>query len=69
MTFSDGRQGILAITARQDTVTITYPLAAIRHNAQLKRPITCYFYLHRNTGPGRSVVIAQTEPIVFRECQ
>lgn len=69
MTFSDGRQGILAITARQDTVTITYPLAAIRHNAQLKRPITCYFYLYRNTGPDRSVVIAQTAPIVFQECQ
>jgi hypothetical protein len=58
MTFPDGRQGVIAISARQDTVTLTYPIAAIRHNAQLKRPLTCYFYLHRNTGPGRSVVLA-----------
>jgi hypothetical protein len=69
MTFSDGRQGVVAIAARQDTVLITYPLAAIRRNTQLKRPVTCYFYLHRNTGLGRSVVIAQTAPIVFQECQ
>ncbi|MFD1875696.1 hypothetical protein [Hymenobacter bucti] len=69
MTFSDGRQGVAAISARQDTLTITYPIAAIRRNTQLKRPVTCYFYLHRNTGPGRSVVIAQTAPIIFQECQ
>jgi hypothetical protein len=69
MTFSDGRQGVVAISARQDTVIITYPIAAIRRNMQLKRPVTCYFYLHRNTGPGRSVVIARTAPIVFQECQ
>jgi hypothetical protein len=69
MTFSDGRQGIVTVSARQDTVTITYPIAAIRRNAQLKRPVTCYFYLHRNTGPGRSVVIAQTAPVIFQECQ
>jgi hypothetical protein len=69
MTFSDERQGVVAISARQDTVTLTYPIAAIRHNAQLKRPLTCYFYLHRNTGPGRNVVIAQTAPVIFQECQ
>jgi hypothetical protein len=69
MTFSDGRQGIVAITARQDTVTITYPITVIRRNNQLQRPLTCYFYLHRNTGPGRSVVLAKTAPLVFQECQ
>ncbi|SFQ23586.1 hypothetical protein [Hymenobacter arizonensis] len=68
MTFSDGTLGVATITARHDTLTLSYPVAAIRRNDRLKRPVTCYFYLHRNTAPGRSVVLAQTEPIVFQEC-
>ena len=68
-TFSDGKLGNATVTARHDTLTITYPVAALRHNAWLQRPLTCYFYLHRNTAPGRSTVIAKTPAIVFQECQ
>ncbi len=57
-----------AVTLRSDTLTLTYPMAAIMQDARLRRPITCYFYLHRNMGKGRSIVIARTPPIVFREC-
>ncbi len=70
MTFSVGQQGKgTDVTARQDTLKLTYSMAAIMQNPKLRRPITCYFYLHRNLGNGRSVVIAQTPPIMFRECQ
>ncbi|MFC6226108.1 hypothetical protein ACFP2F_22890 [Hymenobacter artigasi] len=69
MTFSDGVQGQATVTARHDTLTLSYPVAAIRHNDRLQRPVTCYFYLHRNTAPGRSVVLAKTEAITFQECQ
>ena len=69
MTFSDGQQGQVAVTARHDTLTITYPVAAIRHNTRLQRPVTCYFYLHRHIGANRSVVLAKTAPVVFQECQ
>jgi len=69
MTFSDGVQGQAVVTARHDTLTLEYPVAAIRRNDRLQRPVTCYFYLHRNTGPGRSVVLAKTEAITFQECQ
>ena len=68
-TFSDGQQGVVTVTERADTLTISYPLAAIRHNTLLQRPITCFFYLHRNTAPGRSTVLAKTPPITFQECQ
>jgi hypothetical protein len=69
MTFSDGVQGQATVTARHDTLTLAYPVAAIRRNDRLQRPVTCYFYLHRNTAPGRSVVLAKTEAITFQECQ
>ncbi|MBF9222027.1 hypothetical protein [Hymenobacter ruricola] len=68
MTFSSGMQGVIPVTSRHDTLTVEYPLAKIWANPRLKRPLTCYFYLHRNTAPGRSTVIARTPPIVFREC-
>jgi len=68
-TYSQGQLGIRAITRRGDTLTIRYPLAAVWADARLRRPITCYFYLHRNTGPGRSRVVAQTPAIIFQECQ
>lgn len=70
-TFSQGRLGQVAITQRADTLTIEYPMAAILGNARLSQPITCYFYLHRNTtpAPGSSRVIAKTPPIIFKECQ
>jgi len=69
MTFSVGTQGNLTVKSKQDTLTLTYPMAAIWSNPRLKRPLTCYFYLHRYTTPNRSVVIAKTPPIVFQECQ
>ncbi|WP_022826317.1 hypothetical protein [Hymenobacter norwichensis] len=68
-TFSNGREGIATVTQRADTLTITYPMAALRQNAQLQRPVTCYFYLHRYTDAGRSLVIAKTPPITFQEYQ
>ena len=68
-TFSDGQQGVVTVTQRADTLTITYPLAALRQTAQLQRPITCFFYLHRYTDAGRSLVLAKTPPIRFEECQ
>lgn len=68
MTFSSGTQGVIPVTIRHDTLTLEYPLAKIWANEKLRRPLTCYLYLHRNTGPGRSTVIARTPPIVFREC-
>ena len=57
------------VTRRSDTLTLSYRMADIMHDTRLLRPITCYFYLHRNLGKGRSTVIAQTPPKVFRECQ
>ncbi|WP_324676909.1 hypothetical protein [Hymenobacter sp. GOD-10R] len=73
MTFSMGLAGQKAgetlVTSRNDTLTLRYPMAAIWGNPRLKRPITCYFYLHRYTAPGRSTVIAKTPPVVFAECQ
>jgi hypothetical protein len=69
LTYSKGRLGQATLTQRADTLTIEYPLAAIVGDARLSQPITCYFYLHRNTAPGRSRVIAQTPPIIFKECQ
>jgi hypothetical protein len=69
MTFSDGRLGEVTVKVKQDTLTLSYPMSAVRQNALLKRPITCYFYLHRNTAPGRSTVIAKTGPVIFQECQ
>ncbi|MDO7886268.1 hypothetical protein [Hymenobacter cheonanensis] len=68
-TFSKGRPGQVSITQRADTLTIEYPMAAILADTRLSHPVTCYFYLHRNTAPGRSRVIAQTPPIIFKECQ
>ncbi|TFZ65596.1 hypothetical protein E4631_15350 [Hymenobacter sp. UV11] len=68
-TYSEGELGIREITRRSDTLTIRYPLAAVWADARLRRPITCYFYLHRNTAPGRSRVVAQTPAIIFQECQ
>jgi hypothetical protein len=68
MTFSSGRQGIISVTKRNDTLTVEYPLASVWANSRLKRPLTCYFYLHRYTTPERSTVIAKTPPIVFKEC-
>jgi hypothetical protein len=57
------------LALRSDTLTLTYSMADILQDTRLMRPITCYFYLHRNLGNGRSTVIAQTPPIVFSECQ
>jgi hypothetical protein len=70
-TFSQGQLGQVAVTQRADTLTIEYPMAGIIGNTRLSHPITCYFYLHRNTSPapGSSRVIAKTPPIVFQECQ
>jgi hypothetical protein len=68
-TFSLDQGGQQAVTQRHDTLTLHYQMNRIWSNPQLKRPITCYFYLHRNTGNGRSTVIARTPPIVFQECQ
>lgn len=70
-TFSTGPRGLgkVMLSTKNDTLTIRYPLEAVWNKPMLKRPITCYFYLHRNTGNGRSTVIAQTPAIVFRECQ
>lgn len=69
MTFSSTQLGQVRLTARHDTLTITYPVAAVWNNPKLQRPLTCYFYLHRNMGNGRSTVIAKTPPVVFIECQ
>ena len=56
------------VTRRSDTLTLTYRMADIMHDTRLLRPVPCYFYLHRNLGKGRSTVIAQTPPKMFREC-
>lgn len=58
-----------AVTLRSDTLTLTYRMIDIVQDRRLRQPITCYFYLHRNLGQGRSTVIARTPPIVFSECQ
>ncbi|NML64327.1 hypothetical protein HHL22_03825 [Hymenobacter sp. RP-2-7] len=68
-TFSIGREGQTTITARHDTLTITYPMAAVARVPGLLHPVTCYLYLHRYTAPGRSTVLAKTPPIVFQNCQ
>ena len=68
MTFSIGNQGATSITSKHDTITLEYPMARILRAPNLQRPITCFVYLHRNMGEGRSRVIAQTPPIVFQEC-
>ncbi len=69
MTYSMGRMGEASVTSPTDTLTLQYPMASILRDGRLRRPITCYFYLHRNTGEGRSTVIAKTPPVIFRECQ
>ena len=69
LTFSRSSLGRAAVTNRTDTLTLTYPMAAILGDSRLRRPITCYFYLHRNTGEGRSIVLAKTDAVVFQECQ
>jgi hypothetical protein len=69
MTFSVGSQGQTAVTSKRDTVTLEYPMASILRAPRLQHPITCYVYLHRNMGQGRSRVIAKTPAIVFQECQ
>lgn len=67
-TYSRGRLATQAVTRKSDTLTIAYPMSAVLTDARLGRPITCYFYLHRNTAPGHSHVIAKTPPIIFKEC-
>ena len=66
---SNERAGEVLVTSKTDTLTLKYSMAQILNNPRLRRPITCYFYLHRYTAPGRSEVIAKTPPIVFAECQ
>ncbi|GAB3835519.1 hypothetical protein [Hymenobacter jeollabukensis] len=68
-TFSLGLDGEQAVTQRRDTLTLSYSLTQILGNSHLKRPITCYFYLHRNTSASSSEVITRTPAVVFRECQ
>ncbi|GAB2940734.1 hypothetical protein GCM10027048_01400 [Hymenobacter coalescens] len=68
-TFSSGPQGHVFVAQGSDTLTLRYPVAAVWNHPRLKRPLTCYFYLHRYTAPGRSTVIAQTPAVVFAECQ
>ncbi|RAK70445.1 hypothetical protein [Hymenobacter edaphi] len=67
-TFSRGLDGERAVTQRRDTLTLSYSMTQVLGNASLKRPITCYFYLHRNTSATSSEVIASTPPIVLPEC-
>lgn len=70
-TFSTGPRGAgeLSVTSKSDTLTLTYPLASIWQAPQLRRPLTCYLYLHRNLNAhGRSMVIAQTPAIVLQAC-
>ena len=57
------------LTLRSDTLTLNYSMSDIMRSPKLQRPVTCYFYLHRNMEKGRSTVIAKTPPIVFTECQ
>ena len=74
MTFSVDRMDLdvssnVNVTRRKGVLTLTYPIATIMQDERLRRPLVCYFYLHRNTGAGSSTVIALTPAIVFRECQ
>ncbi|GAB2963949.1 hypothetical protein GCM10027048_36480 [Hymenobacter coalescens] len=59
------------LTARKGTVSMSYPLSRFwdRTTSPMPaRPITCYFYLQRNTnGTGQSEVIAKTDALVFPE--
>jgi hypothetical protein len=63
------RAGEVTVISKTDTLTLKYAMAQILNNPRLRRPITCYFYLHRYTAPGHSEVIAKTPPIIFAECQ
>ncbi len=66
-TFSIGQDAEIVLTEKTGTVTHAYPLDLIWNHADLKHPVSCYFYLHRKTSQTSSTVIAKTAEIKYTE--
>jgi hypothetical protein len=66
-------EGSIAVTDKKGTVKMSYPIASnwdLPASApfQLKRPVTCYFFLQRvNSATGQSTIIARTPALTFTE--
>ncbi len=66
-TFSSGPDAEIELTERDGEVPLQYPLELIWNHSDLKHPISCYFYLHKQTSETSSTVIAKTEEISYME--
>jgi len=66
-TFSIGQDTDISLTEKAGTITHTYPLDMIWNHADLKHPVSCYFYLHKETSQTSSTVIAKTAEIKYTE--
>jgi len=65
-TFSDGEENTVQIEEQTGTVHMKYPLNIVWSNPKLRKPVTFYFFLHERTGRNVSVVLEQTEEIVYK---
>jgi len=66
-TFYIGSNAEIEITDRDGQVILKYPLDLVWNYSDLKHPISCYFYLHKETSETSSTVIAKTEEIDYME--
>ena len=66
-TFSTGENSSITLGTKTGNVILEYPISQIWSNTNLKRPISCYFYLHQMTSETASKVIARTAEIKYNE--
>lgn len=66
-TFSIDPNAEIKLTERDGEVSLQYPLEFIWNHSDLKHPISCYFYLHKQTSETSSTVITKTEEISYME--
>lgn len=66
-TFSIGPSAEIKIIERDGEVPFQYSLELIWNHSDLKHPISCYFYLHKETSETSSTVLAKTEEISYME--
>jgi hypothetical protein len=66
-TFSINSNAVIKLTERDGEVPLQYPLELIWNHSDLKHPISCYFYLHKQTSDTSSTVITKTEEISYME--
>jgi len=56
---------ILYVTKANDTIVFRYPLSNVKEFTGLKYPLTCRFWLERQTGDGINGFIANTGEYAF----